>query len=340
MNPNTPFPRFRRIAAAVAACAAGLLVVAGCSSDSGGKEAEEEAGNVAVGNAGTDELKIAMITHAAPGDTFWDIVRKGAEMAAEKDNVNLVYSSDPAVSGQANLIQNAIDQNVDGIAVTMANPEGLRNAITAAQDAGIPVVGFNSGMDAWKDLGLLSYFGQDERIAGNAFGERLNEMGAEHAICVIQEQGHVALEARCAGVKEAFEGETETLYVEGTDRPATQASMEAKLQQDDSIDTVVTLGADFALLANQAVEGAGSDAQVATFDLNKDLAQAIEAGDVQFAVDQQPYLQGYLAVDDLWLYNVNGNFSGGSSEPVLTGPAFADQSNIDTVAGFAANGTR
>ena len=86
--------------------------------------------------------------------------------------------------------------------------------------------------------------------------------------------------------------------------------------------------------------GAGSDAAIATFDLNPELVAAIEDGDIAFAVDQQPYLQGYLAVDALWLHTANGNVSGGGVEPVLTGPAFVDRNNVGDIAEFAANGTR
>lgn len=122
--------------------------------------------------------------------------------------------------------------------------------------------------------------------------------------------------------------------------PSVKSTITAKLKQDSSIDQVVTLGAPFALTAVQSVSDAGSKAKVATFDLNKDLVNSIKDGDIEFAVDQQPYLQGYLAVDSLWLYKNNGNYMGGGEAPVLTGPAFVDKSNIDTVAGFAAKGTR
>ena len=73
--------------------------------------------------ASTPRIKVALITHAAAGDTFWDIVRKGAEEASAKDNVELLYTSDPEAGRQAQLIQQAIDQKVDGIAVTLAKPE-------------------------------------------------------------------------------------------------------------------------------------------------------------------------------------------------------------------------
>ncbi len=130
-------------------------------------------------------------------------------------------------------------------------------------------------------------------------------------------------------MKKTFKGKIENLYVDGTDMPSVKSTINAKLKQDTTIDYVVTLGAPFALTAVQAVDEAGSKAKVATFDLNKDLTTAIKDGDVEFAVDQQPYLQGYLAVDALWLYNNNGNYSGGGEDPVLTGPAFVDKSNVD-----------
>jgi simple sugar transport system substrate-binding protein len=332
-------PRSRRFAL-VAAAAAAALIVTGCSSESGGKKAEEDADNASAGKANTPRMKVAMITHAAPGDTFWDLIRKGAEAAAAKDNVELVYSSNPDSAKQANLVQNAIDQKVDGIAITLAKPDAMKAAVAKAQKAGIPVVGFNGGIDAWKEQGLLEYFGQDETVAGEAFGEKLNELGAKNNICVIQEQGHVALEARCAGVKKTFKGKTTNLYVNGTNMPSVKSTITAKLKQDSSIDYVVTLGAPFALTSVQSVSDAGSKAKVATFDLNKELVGAIEDGDIQFAVDQQPYLQGYLSIDALWLYKTNGNFSGGGQEAVLTGPAFVDKDNVEAIAKFAAKGTR
>ncbi|WP_431945085.1 sugar ABC transporter substrate-binding protein [Actinacidiphila sp. bgisy167] len=330
----------RRTLAVAALSTAALLLTAGCSSSSGGKKSEESADAPAAGKAGTPRIKIAMVTHAAPGDTFWDLIRKGAQAAAAKDNVELVYSNDPNAATQANLIQNAIDQKVDGIAVTLAKPDAMKDVVAKAEAAGIPVVGFNAGLDDWKEQGLLQYFGQDESVAGEALGEKLNDLGARHNLCVIHEQGHVALEARCAGVKKTFKGKTENLYVNGTDMPSVKSTITAKLKQDDGIDYVVTLGAPFALTAVQSVADAGSKAKVGTFDLNKDLVKAVQDGGVQFAVDQQPYLQGYLAVDSLWLYRTNGNVSGGGVAPVLTGPAFVDKDNVASVAAFAAKGTR
>ncbi|MFG2120105.1 sugar ABC transporter substrate-binding protein [Streptomyces sp. NPDC048710] len=332
--------RPRRLAPVVAVAAAAALTLAGCSSSSGGKKAEEGGSGASAGKANTPRMTVALVTHQSPGDTFWDIVRKGAEAAAAKDNIKLIYSADPNAGNQANFVQNAIDQKVDGIAITLAKPDAMKAVVGKAGAAKIPVVGLNSGLSDWKKLGLLQFFGQDETVAGEAFGKKLNEVGAKKAVCVIQEQGNVGLTQRCDGVKKTFSGKTETLYVNGTDMPSVKSTITAKLKQDSAIDYVVTLGAPFALTAVQSVGDAGSKAKVATFDLNNQLTSAIQKGAIQFAVDQQPYLQGYLAIDSLWLYKNNGNYSGGGEQPVLTGPAFVDKSNVDRIAQFAAKGTR
>ncbi|MFJ6895013.1 sugar ABC transporter substrate-binding protein [Streptomyces hokutonensis] len=332
--------RTRRMAPFVAVAAAAALTLAGCSSSSGGKKSTEDTSGASAGKASTPRMTVALVTHQAPGDTFWDIVRKGAQAAAAKDNIKLIYSADPNAGNQANLVQNAIDQKVDGIAVTLAKPDALKDVISKAKTANIPVVGLNSGLSDWKKLGLLEFFGQDETVAGEALGKRLNTEGAKKVVCVIQEQGNIGLTQRCDGVKKTFTGSTEVLNVNGTDMPSVKSTITAKLTQDKSIDYVVTLGAPFALTAVQSLTDAGSKAKVATFDLNKDLTGAISKGTIQFAVDQQPYLQGYLAVDSLWLYKNNGNYSGGGEQPVLTGPAFVDKTNVEAVAKYAANGTR
>ncbi|WP_026178867.1 sugar ABC transporter substrate-binding protein [Streptomyces hokutonensis] len=332
--------RTRRMAPFVAVAAAAALTLAGCSSSSGGKKSTEDTSGASAGKASTPRMTVALVTHQAPGDTFWDIVRKGAQAAADKDNIKLIYSADPNAGNQSNLVQNAIDQKVDGIAVTLAKPDALKDVISKAKTANIPVVGLNSGLSDWKKLGLLEFFGQDETVAGEALGNRLNTEGAKKVVCVIQEQGNIGLTQRCDGVKKTFSGSVETLNVNGTDMPSVKSTITAKLTQDKAIDYVVALGAPFALTAVQSVSDAGSKAKIATFDLNKDLTGAISKGTIQFAVDQQPYLQGYLAVDSLWLYKNNGNYSGGGEQPVLTGPAFVDKTNVAAVAKYAANGTR
>jgi simple sugar transport system substrate-binding protein len=207
-----------------------------------------------------------------------------------------------------------------------------------AADAGIPVVVFNQGFDQYKQAGAKMYFGSDEDLAGQSIGQRITSDSGGKALCVIQAQGSVALETRCAGVKKTF-ANTENLYVNGADKPAEQASIGAKLQQDKAITHVVTLGAGDALAALNAKTDAGSNAKVVTFDLNPDAAKAIKDGKIGFSVDQQPYVQGYMAVTALWLSLTNGNDLGGG-KPVLTGPSFVDSTNIDQILPYTASNKR
>lgn len=299
------------------------------------------AGLGAIGPAGAQdkERTIAVITHAQPGDTFWDIIRKGATAAAEQTHAKLIYLSAPEGPKEAQLIQNVIDQHVDGIALTLAFPDAEASAVKAAEAAGIPIVGFNAGVDQWKAQGLIGYAGQDETVAGKAVGERLTKEGAKDVVCLDQQQGAVQLEARCQGIKDTFKGKVDVLYVTGYDMPTVKARLQAKLQQDPAIDYVVTLGAPFAPVAVDAVNAAGSSAKVGTFDMTPVVIDQIAAGKIQWAVDQQPYVEGYEAVDMLWLYITNGDTVGGGG-PVLTGPFFVTKENATAVAKYAKAGTR
>lgn len=272
------------------------------------------------GTANTDQPRVvAMVTHGAPGDTFWDQVRKGAQDAARHTNMELRYSSDPQAPLQANLIQSAIDAGVDGIAVTLPNPSALGPAAQAAVQRGIPTVGLNAGMDAYQDYQLQGFFGQSEREAGVQGGRRLAEAGAKHVLCVIHEQGNISQEDRCAGIEEGLGSEVELLYVNGQDLTSVQATLEAKLGQDRSIDWIVTLQASVAMRA-AAVRGA---AKVGTFDTNPELLDALANGEIEWAIDQQPYVQGYMAIQALWLASHNGSTIGGG-HPVFTGPSFIE----------------
>lgn len=305
------------------------LVVTACSSTA--------APSVSSARPAGPKLTIAMITHETPGDTYWDIIRAGAKAAEAQLGVTLKYSSDPDFTKQATLVQNAIDSKVDGIAMTAAGPSALEGVVKAANKAAVPVVMFDSGIEDWKRMGAMMYFGSDEYIAGQALGKRIASDGGKHALCVIHQEGSTALEARCKGVGEGLK--TDNMQVNGTDDASMNASMAAKLQQDPSIDWIVTMGAPVALVALQSINTAASKAKVATFDLNLDAANAIKDGKIALAVDAQPYLQGYLSVAALWLFKTNGNIIGGGLS-TLTGPAMVDATNIDVILPFAKNHTR
>ena len=323
--------------AAVGALA--LAFAAACSSQ-GGAQSQPGAASSGGGGAvtGGKNYTIAMITHEQAGDTFWDKIRAGAKDAAATHGIDLKYSNTENGPENATLVQNAIDSKVDGIALTLSNASQVIPVAQKAVAAGIPVVVFNQGIDDYIKAGSKMYFGSDEDLAGQTIGKKITEEGGGKALCIIQAQGSVALETRCAGVKKTF-ANTENLQVNGADLPSVQSTISAKLQQDKAITHIVTLGAPIATSAIAAQGDAGSTAKVITFDLNNDAAQAIKDGKIEFSVDQQPYVQGYMAVEALWLNLTNGNDLGGG-KPVLTGPSIVDKTNIDQILPYTQKNTR
>ena len=306
------------------------VLLAACSGTGG------EGGDAA--GAGKD-YTYALITHGTPGNAFWDRIKSGGEQAAGDMGVTVNYSSDPDPDKQSQLIDAAVASKVDGLLVTMANPDGVKASVEKAVAAGIPVITVNAGLEDSKAFGATTHIGQSESLAGEAAGERLKAAGATNAICVIHEGGNVGLEARCKGLADTIGAKIENLQVDGTDDNAVAATITSKLQADPSIDTVVALGAQYSIDAVAGVEAAGSSAKVSTFDLDSDVINAIKDGTIEFAVDQQPYVQSYLGVVGLYLKSINGNDIGGG-EPVYSGPAFVTKENADAILEFADNGTR
>jgi simple sugar transport system substrate-binding protein len=310
-------------------------LLAACSGT--GKE-KDSSTTTTGGGAKNSGLTYAVVTHSGPGDAFWDRVKSGAEKAGADYGATIQYNADPDPAKQSQLIDAAVASKVNGIVVSMANPDGLAESVKKAVAAGIPVVTINSGLSKFKEFGAITHVGQSETVAGEAVGARLKSEGLKKAICVIQEAGNVGLEERCAAATKAF-GTMENLQVDGTDDTAVQASVTSKLQADPSIDTVLTLGGQYAVDAVNAVKESGSKAKVATFDLSEDVVTNIQSGKILFAVDQQPYVQGFLGVTALYLKSTNGNDVGGG-QPINSGPAFVTKDNAAQVAEFAAKGTR
>nr|WP_042183658.1 sugar ABC transporter substrate-binding protein [Kibdelosporangium sp. MJ126-NF4]CEL15700.1 Inositol transport system sugar-binding protein [Kibdelosporangium sp. MJ126-NF4]CTQ93625.1 Inositol transport system sugar-binding protein [Kibdelosporangium sp. MJ126-NF4] len=325
------FPKFKFAAVA----AAGALVLAACSGPQGDKPA---AGGAAPTPNSGGSLRVAVVTHGTSGDAFWNVVKNGSEAAGKQLGAQVDYKSDGDPGAQAKLIDNAIAQKVDGIVVSMANPDALKTAIQNAVKAGIPVVTINSGEARSAEFGALTHVGQSETIAGEGAGKRLKEAGKTKLLCVIHEAGNIGQNQRCDGAKSAF-GNVTTLQVDISNPTDAQSRIKGAVQADPSVDAVLALNSQVAAGAVTAIKGAASKAQVATFDLNTDVVNAIKAGDVLFAVDQQQYEQGYLPIVFLKLYKENANTVGGG-RPVLTGPGFVDKSNVDTIAPFAEKGTR
>jgi simple sugar transport system substrate-binding protein len=245
-------------------------------------------------------VRIAVVTHGQASSPFWVIVRNGVDAAERQMNVQVdyeapdVYSLDRMIA----LVDAAVASKPDGLVASL--PEaGLAPAIRRAVRAGIPVVSINSGSDAFRSLGVLAHVGQPEGRAGLAAGRRLARAGVRRALCVNQQVGNVGLDARCEGLRRAMRAAGGTARVLGIDDQSPDTP--------DKISSAVVAGRIDGILATNAAGGlhavdtvAGTrragTVKIAAFDLGPDTLRAVESGKLLFAVDQQPYLQGYLPV--------------------------------------------
>lgn len=327
----------KRKMAGVAAVAAVLALALSACSGSGGGAASNSAGN-----QDNKSIKICIYTHG-DGGTFWAVAQKGAEDAAKDLGVTLDYQgSTNDASKQASTIEAGVKGGCSGIGASAPDPGAIKDAMLAAADARIPTVTLNSGSAVFAELGAFTHIGQDEITAGEEAGKKFNEMGLKKILCPIQEAANSGLTDRCKGAANTFQGEVEDFNVDGAlaDLNGAQAKIKAALQADSSIDGVFALNADVATGAVlPAVEAVNPAIKVGTVDLSSDALTAISDGKLAFAIDQQQYAQGYLAVQLLYLA-VKDAIKVGGGKAVNTGPAFITSDNVEAVKASVEAGTR
>lgn len=289
--------------------------------------------------------RIVVITHGQASDPFWSVVKNGVDQAAADMRVEVQYQA-PAtfdMVAMSQLIDAAVATSPDGIVVSIPDADALGDSIRAAIDAGIPVISINSGSDVAQGLGILTHIGQTEYEAGFGGGERMAAAGATNAICVNQEVGNVSLDLRCQGFTDAMAaagGSVSVLAVDLADPTGSQNRIAATLSADSSIDAIFTLGPTGAAPALAALTEGGQlgEIMLATFDLSPEVLEAIRDGDMLFAIDQQQYTQGYLAIVYMTLFLENLNTPG--SFIVQTGPGFVTADTAAQVIDLSAAGTR
>lgn len=323
----------KRIAAAVLATAA-ITVTAG-------------------GAMAQDGAKIFVVGGKAD-DPFFAVIKKGVDDAAKSveaygGTVSFLQlqTYDQIGPDAGNLVRTAINQGASGIAVPNWVPDAEDPAIKAALDAGIPVMIYNSGgIDKANELGAVNFIGSDEYLAGKAGGKYFADHGAKKVICVNTVPGAANLEARCKGVKDAMteagqSGEQLPLPPTSFGNPTAVAeAIKAALLKDDAVDGIITISqADADSAANGIAQaGAAERVKLGGFDMNQTILDRIKGGTQLFAVDQQPYLQGFLATSLLHAHVAFG--TNVPTSPILTGPAIVDSSNVEQTLAGAAQGTR
>jgi simple sugar transport system substrate-binding protein len=284
---------------------------------------------------------IIVVSHGQASDPFWSVVKNGVEKAAADTGANVEYRAPETFDmvAMSQLIDAAVNQEPDGLVVSIPDADALGPSIEKAVAAGIPVISMNSGSDVSKGLGALLHVGQEEFDAGMAAGEMMKSMGKSKAICVNHEVGNVSLDDRCAGFEEGFGGEV--IVLPTTNDPAEiEAKVKAALDSDPDVDTVMALGASLAgepsVAAVKAV-GREGDVAIGSFDLSANFLESVSNGEAAFAIDQQQFLQGYLPVVFLALNAEYGLIPGGN---VPSGPNLITADKAAQVVELSAQGIR
>lgn len=284
--------------------------------------------------------RFVMVTHGVPSDPFWSVVKNGAEAAADLVGAELEYRA-PSTFDMAKmqqLVQAAVASDPDGLILSFTDENALGGAVQNAVDNGIPVITINSGGDVARDYGARLHVGQSEYEAGKQAAERMQELGVEKGVCVNHEQGNQGLDQRCDGFVEGFDGNAEQLATT-YDPTNIRNAIVAYLNENSDVRGVLTLGALAAdpMIRAMREQGATDMFTLGTFDLSPGILEALDAGELNFAIDQQQYMQGYLPVMFLDQFVKNGLLPAGD---VATGPGFVTQENAAQVIELSSQGIR
>jgi simple sugar transport system substrate-binding protein len=275
-----------------------------------------------------------LISHAPDADSWWNTIKNAIEIAGEQMGVRVDYRNPPTgdLADMARIVEQATAAGPDGIIVTIADFDVLRGPITAAVDQGIPVITINSGTrEQSADLGAMMHVGQPEYDAGFAAGQRAAEAGAQSFLCVNHYITNPASVERCTGFADGLGVDLGNQMIDsGIDPSEVQNKVAAYLSANPDTDAILTLGPSSAHPTIRAVTEAGLEGEIffGTFDLSGEIAQAIKDGIIAFAIDQQPFLQGYMPVVVLTNY---ARYGVAPANDINSGPGFITAENIAQV---------
>ncbi|HWT31523.1 MAG TPA: sugar ABC transporter substrate-binding protein [Propylenella sp.] len=291
-----------------------------------------------------EEIKIVFVTHGQANDVYWSVVKNGVEAAKAAMGSNVEYHSPDTFDmvAMGRLIDAAVAAKPDAIVVSIPDATALKQPIDNAKAAGIPVGVVDSGQQQKNDWGLdLWVGGGSEFNNGIRAGEIMGEAGVKHVLCVNQEVGNVSLDERCNGLKEglAKTGGTSEVVAVTMDPTESAGRVEAYLTAHPETDGVLTLGPSVAdpILQRLREQGHLGKIKMGTFDLSPATLEAVDKGEMLFAIDSQQFLMGYLPVV---FFTMKGMYGTLPTSDVMTGPAFIMQGDAATVLELSKQGIR
>jgi simple sugar transport system substrate-binding protein len=287
------------------------------------------------GPADAANERFVFVSHAPDSDSWWNTIKNALKNAEHDMGVKVEYRNPSTgdVADMARIIEQATASNPTGIITTIADYNVLESAIKGAIAKGIPVITVNSGTaEQSKKLGALMHIGQPEYDAGKGAGERAKAAGVTKFLCVNHYITNTASVERCQGYADALGVKLgDQMLDSGIDPTEVYNKVKAFLTAHPDTNGILTLGPNSADPTIKLLRDTGSTSKfksVISFDLDADIAKAITDGVMESAIDQQPYLQGYLPVVFLTQYARYGVLPANN---VNTGPGFVTKKNIELV---------
>jgi simple sugar transport system substrate-binding protein len=321
----------RRLAALTAVLLLILCSLGACSTSRQGT-----AGTSPVNSVAGSRIAITMVTHGQAFDPFWALVKKGADQAAADFNVSLTYESPSTTNPQAQaaMITQAAATKPAAMVVTIPDPATLAAPVRRVTSSGIPTVVVNVGDAVYRSVGALTYVGQADFLAGQEAARVMAAAGVRKALCVIHEAQNIALTDRCAGFTRqlaASGGSVRTLHVNGAQLDQSQTAIEQALKANPGINGLLATG----IIGFQAGGGAlhslnlFGKVKFGTFDVSSADLRAVQNGQALFVIDQQPFLEGYAAVQ---VAAFDARYGQHPYQPIYTGPSFVTKANAAKIA--------
>jgi simple sugar transport system substrate-binding protein len=191
----------------------------------------------------------------------------------------------------------------------------------------------------YQQVGALTFVGQPDFTAGQEAGKAMAAAGVRHALCVIHEAQNTALTDRCAGFSRQLTsggGSVQVLHVNGAQLHQAQSAVEQALKRNPDIDGVLATGIIGFQAAGGALQVLGDFGKIkfGTFDVSRTDLTAVQNGQALFVVDQQPFLQGYLAVQ-VAAFDVR--YGQHPFLPIYTGPSLVTKANAAKIANLYKN---
>jgi simple sugar transport system substrate-binding protein len=288
-----------------------------------------------------DSTRVVFVTHGQAADQYWSVVKKGVDDAGKTLGVKAEYLAPETfdMPAMAKLLEAAIASKPDGLVVSIPDTDAIGPLVKTAVADGIPVIVIDSGGSEYsRSLGALLFMGQDEYQAGVAAGKHAAAIGIKHAVCANHEVGNISLDDRCRGFQDGLGSKVPVL--QGVMDPTEmKGRILAHLNANPDTDFILTVGSAGADPALAAVDEAGLSGKVklGTFDLSPTILQAVSAGKMEWGIDAQQYLMGYIPVvmfDLMKRYKL---------APILdypTGPGFVTKADAATIVDLAKQGVR